>query len=134
VAPSIVWGIGIGLVIAAIDTVSLVLSGSPGMTQWPIADIDFVANVVLYSLIGYRVGRATGVLRDAAEAGVMAGVLVGLIGIAATAVLRPQGQSVDSVTNIVGVMAQNVAIGGVLAILSGWLGTRSRQDRPTARS
>jgi hypothetical protein len=133
VPPSVVWGIGVGLVIAAIDTLSLVLIGTVGTSQWPIADADFVANVVLYSLIGFRVGRVTGVMRDAAEAGVMAGVLVGVIGIVVTLVLRPPTDGIGSTNDFVAVIAQNIAIGGVLAILAGWLGTRAHQDRPAPR-
>jgi hypothetical protein len=133
VSPSVVWGLGVGLVIAAIDTLSLVLIDMVGTSQWPIADIDFMANIVLYSLIGFRVGRLTGVVRDAAESGVIAGVLVGLIGIAVTLVLRPATGGIGSSTDVIGVMAQNVAIGGVLAIATGWLGTRAHQDRPAPR-
>jgi hypothetical protein len=133
VPPSVVWGVGVGLVIAAIDTLSLVLMGMNGTDGWPIADVDFLANVVLYSLIGFRVGRVTGVVREAAEAGVIAGVLVAAVGIAVTYVLRLPAGSVDSTNEMVGIIAQNVAIGGVLAILTGWLGTRAQQDRPPSR-
>jgi len=133
VPPSVFWGLGVGLVIAAIDTVSLVLMSSAWASQWPIDDIDTLANVVLYSLIGFRVGKVTGVIRDAAEAGVMAGVLVAAIGIAAAAMLRPPTETLDSTMVIVGVVAQNIAMGGVLAILAGWLGTRASDDRPSLR-
>ena len=131
--PSVVWGIGVGLVIAVIDTVSLVLMGADGMSQWPIADVDFLANVVLYSLIGFRVGSLTGVVREAAEAGVIAGVLVAAVGIAVTVLLKPPGSTLDSSMDVVSVVAQNIAIGGVLAILAGWLGTRASQDRLSPR-
>jgi hypothetical protein len=133
VPPSLLWGAGVGLLIAAIDTLSLVLMTIPTASQWPIADVDFMANVVLYSLIGFRVGRVTGVVRDAAEAGVLAGVLVGLIGVAVTFVLPPPTGAVDSPNAVVAIVAQNVAIGGVLAIVTGWLGTRASQDRPAPR-
>jgi len=133
VPPSVVWGIGVGLVIAAIDTISVVLMSAPGASEWPIADVDFLANVVLYSLLGFRVGKATGVVRDAAEAGVMAGVIVAAIGIGVTVVLRPPTATLDSSTDIVAIVAQNIAIGGVLAILSGWLGTRANQDHSSLR-
>ncbi|MFN8634418.1 MAG: hypothetical protein U0893_11230 [Chloroflexota bacterium] len=134
-APSIVWGIGIGLVIAAIDTALVVGAGAVQLTDWPIADIDFLANVVLYTLIGFQVGKATGVLRDAAEGGVMAGVLVGAIAIGVTTFVRPPLDSVDptSTSSLIRVMAENIALGGVLSLLSGFLGTRSRQEGPTAR-
>ena len=131
--PSVVWGVGVGLVIAAIDTLSLVLMGLSTTAQWPISDIDFLANIMLYSLIGFRVGRVTGVVREAAEAGVVAGVLVAAIGIAVTFVLRPPAGTIDSANEVVGIIAQNIALGGVLAILTGWLGTRAQQDRPPSR-
>jgi hypothetical protein len=133
VPPSVVWGVGVGLVIAAIDTLSLVLMSMDETNRWPIADVDFLANVMLYSLIGYQVGKITGVVREAAEAGVIAGVLVAAIGIAVTLVLRPSTGMVDSTTTVVRIVAQNVAIGGVLAILAGWLGSRAQQDRPASR-
>jgi hypothetical protein len=133
VTPSVFWGLSVGLVIAAIDTVSIVLLSTAWASQWPITDIDTLANVVLYALIGFRVGKVTGVVRDAAEAGVMAGVLVAAIGIAATAILRPPTDTLDSTTAIVGVVAQNIAMGGVLAIVAGWLGTRATDDRPSIR-
>lgn len=134
-APSIVWGIGIGLVIAAIDTALVVMAGTVQLTDWPIADIDFLANVVLYTLIGFQVGKATGVLRDAAEAGVMAGVLVGLIAIVVTVFVRPPLDTIDptSTGSLVRVIAENIALGGILSMLSGFLGGRSRQDGPTTR-
>ena len=131
--PSVVWGIGVGLVIAAIDTLSLVLMSMDETSHWPIADVDFLANVMLYSLIGFRVGKVTGSVREAAEAGVIAGVLVAVIGIAVTLVLRPSTGMVDSTTTVVRIVAQNVATGGVLANLTGWLGTRAQQDRPASR-
>ena len=131
--PSVVWGVGVGLVIAAIDTLTLVLMGMDGTSQWPIADADFLANVMLYSLIGFRVGKVTGVVREAAEAGVIAAVLVAAIGIAVTFAIRTPTGSIDSSNTIVRIVAQNIAIGGVLAILTGWLGSRSQKDRPPSR-
>jgi hypothetical protein len=133
VTPSVIWGVGVGLVIAAIDTLTLVLMSSNLASQWPVADANFLANVVLYSLIGFRVGKSTGVVRDAAEAGVLAGVLVAAIAIAVTVALRPTASTMDSTADMVGVLAQNIAIGGLLAILAGWLGTRAHQDRPASR-
>ena len=130
---SVVWGVGVGLVIAAIDTASLVLMGMTGASQYPISDADFMANVVLYSLIGFRVGKATGVVRDAAESGVLAGVVVATVGIAATYVIRPATGGLESTGDVVSIVAQNVAIGGVLAIVAGWIGARANQDRTASR-
>ena len=131
--PSVVWGVGVGLVIAAIDTLTLVLKGMNGTSGWPIDDVDFLANVMLYSLIGFRVGKVTGVVREAAEAGVIAGVLVAAIGIAVSFVIKTPEGGIMSANDIVGIVAQNIAIGGVLATLTGWLGSRSQQDRPPSR-
>ena len=131
--PSVVWGVGVGLVIAAIDTLALVLMNTDATSQWPIGDVDFLANVVLYSLIGFRVGKATGVVREAAEAGVIAAVLVSAVAIAASFLIRPPTGGGDSANTVIALLAQNIAIGGVLAILAGWLGSRSQQDRPPSR-
>jgi hypothetical protein len=133
VPPSIVWGVGVGLVIGAIDTLALVLMSNPGTSQWPIADADFLANVMLYSLIGFRVGKLTGIVREAAEAGVIAAVLVAAIAIAASYLTRTPGGGIGSAYDVVGPLAQNIAIGGVLGIVAGWLGSRSQADRPPTR-
>ena len=110
-----------------------IASRSCRTSQWPISDVNFLANVILYSLIGFRVGRVTGVVREAAEAGVIAGVVVAAIGIAASLLIRTPAGAIDSANPVVGIVAQNVAIGGVLAILTGWIGSRSQQDRPPRR-
>lgn len=131
-APSVAWGIGVGSIIAVIDTVALVLTSTDGSRQGLISDVDFLANVMLYSLIGFRVGRITGVVREAAEAGVIAAVLVAAIALAANLVLRPATGTIDSTQEVIAIVAQNIAIGGVLAILAGWIGSRARSDRPTS--
>ena len=131
--PSVTWGVGVGLVIAAIDTLSVVLMGMSGASQWPIEEVELLVKVMLYSLIGFRVGKATGAVREAAEAGVIAAVLVAAISIAVAYVVRPPAAVLDSPYAIVGIVAQNIAIGGILGILTGWLGTRARDDRPSSR-
>ena len=132
-APSIVWGVGIGLVIATIDTVSIVLMRSAATSGWPIADIDDLANIMLYAFVGFRVGMVTGVVRDAAEAGVIAGILVGLIAIAVQFVMPLPTGGIDSPNQMIGVLALNVAMGGILSIVSGWFGTKAGRQGPAAR-
>ena len=61
-APSIVWGIGVGLIIAVADAVTIILAGSVDPTQWPIDDIDTLVNIALYSLIGFKVGLTIWIL------------------------------------------------------------------------
>lgn len=131
--PSVAWGVGVGLIIAVIDTVAIVLMSMSGTSQGLISDVDFLANVMLYSLVGFRVGRITGVVREAAEAGVIAAVLVAAIALSINFVVRPAAGTIDSTQEAIGIVAQNIAIGGVLAILAGWIGRRAQPDRPTSR-
>ncbi len=132
-APSVVWGVSIGLVIATVDAVAVYLTGTLSLTEWPINDVDLLLNVMLYSLIGFRVGRATGLVRDAAEGGVIAGAVVSIVIIGVLLLLKPPIGSIESVRDGIAVAAQNVALGGVLAIISGWFGARAGQNSPISR-
>ena len=127
-APSIAWGLGAGLVIALADAVTSFLAARGLLTEWPISEIDLIINVVLYTLIGFRVGKATGSVRDAAEGGVIAGFLVSLIGIGFLLLLKPTVDGIESPMHVVGLVAQNVALGGLIAIVSGWIGSRAGID------
>lgn len=126
--PSLAWGLGLGLLIAAIDTVAALLAGSGQAANVPIGDLDQIANVVLYSLIGFQVGRRTGVVREAAEAGVVAALLVAAIGTVVAMTLPMPSGGIRSVGDVVGIFAINIAIGGTLAIVTGWAGSRAAQD------
>lgn len=132
-APTIIWGIGVGLIIAAADAVTILLAGTVDPNQWPIDDLDMLLNIALYSLIGFRVGRATGIVRDAAEAGVLGGVVVGLIGLGVTRAFPPPGGAIDTPIQIVQLIAQNIVYGGVLAIVAGWFGSRARTGGTASR-
>lgn len=123
--PSVVWGIGAGLIIAAIDTLAVFLAGRPGADAEMIDLIDFMANVVLYTMVGLRVGKLTGVVREAAEAGVIAAVLVGAIAIAVAQYVRISPNAPDGIQGIIGILAFNIALGGVLAVIGGWIGSRA---------
>jgi hypothetical protein len=133
VAPSIVWGLGVGLVIALADAVTVFLTARASTPEWPIAEIDIMVNVVLYTLIGFRVGKATGLVRDAAEGGVLAGILVSAIGVGFLLLLKPPVDGVESALDVVRLVAQNVALGGLIASVSGWLGSRAGQDGAGSR-
>jgi hypothetical protein len=133
VAPSVVWGVAIGLVIAVVDAVAVYLTGTMNPSEWPIDDVDLLLNVMLYSLVGFRVGRASGLVREAAEGGVIAGVVVSVVIIGFLLLLKPPVGSIESVRDGVAVAAQNVALGGILAIVSGWFGVRAGQNSQTSR-
>ena len=132
-SPSIVWGLGVGLVIALADAVTIFLTARPAPPEFPISEIDIMINVALYTLIGFRVGRATGLVRDAAESTVLAGFVVSAIGIAFLTLLRPAVGGIDSTSDVVAIVAQNVALGGLIGIVSGWLGSRVSQDGANSR-
>ena len=89
--------------------------------------VDLLVNLTLYSYCGYRVGVGTRVVRAAAEAGVLAGVLVGLAAIAVSQAMPPPAATPPQ--SPIATLALNVAMGGVLAIGSGFLGSR----QPTPR-
>jgi hypothetical protein len=133
VAPSIIWGIGVGLIIAAVDAATIVLAGRLDPNQWPLGDIDMLVNIALYSLIGFKVGRATGMVRAAAEAGVIAGVLVGLIGLAAAQVFPPPTGDPITTNDMIQQVASNIVYGGCLAIVSGWFGSRASRPGTAGR-
>jgi hypothetical protein len=123
-----------GSLVALADTLTLLATrGMPaeGDTAQILAAADQVLNVVLFSIVGIKVGRATGIVRSAAEAGVLAGAIAGAVAVAAL-YLFPDG-SAGSISSqqVVGTLALNVAMGGVLALVNGWIATR--QPRPTRR-
>jgi len=134
VAPSIIWGIGVGLIIAAVDAAAIFLIGTLPANEWPIDEIDLLINIALFSLIGFRVGRATGLVRDAAEAGVLASVLVSAVALAMSRVYPSPLAPADPTIQIVQLFAQNIVLGGVLAIVGGWFGSKGQQTgRPSGR-
>jgi hypothetical protein len=133
VAPSIIWGIGIGLIIAAADAATFLLAGTVNPNEWPIDDIDMLVNIALYSLIGFKVGRVTGIVRDAAEAGVLAGVLVGLVGLAVARAFPPPTGALNTPSLMIAHIAWNIVFGGCLAIVAGWFGSRAARGGSSSR-
>jgi hypothetical protein len=134
VTPSIVWGIGVGLVIALVDAVAIFVTARETLPTVPVSEIDIMLNVALYALIGFRVGKVTGLVRDAAESAVLAGVLVSAIGIGFVLLLKPAVGSIESNMDVVAIVAQNIALGGIIGIVSGWIGSRVGQEGSGSRS
>ncbi len=127
-APTLRWGLATGILVALVDAVSLVaargVSPDSQMAQY-IATADQVINVILFSIAGIRVGRATGVVRSAAEAGVLAGTIAGLAAVASMLIAPdPTAGSADA-QQFIQVLALNVAMGGILALLNGWIASRA---------
>ena len=131
--PSIVWGIGVGLLIALVDAVTTFLTARESPPALPISEINIMLNVALYTLIGFRVGKETGLVRDAAEGTVLAGFVVSAIGIGFLLLLKPAVGGIDSTMDMVAILAQNVALGGLIGIVSGWMGSRVGQEGSNSR-
>ena len=131
--PSVVWGLTTGLFIAVIDAAAIAIPGSFGISQDVAENVDLLLNVVLYAALGFRVGRWTGFVREAAEAGVIAGLVAATIGVALSYLVRAEPQSESAMRDIIGTYALNVSIGGVVAWLSGWYGTIARESGPAKR-
>ena len=133
VGPTLRWGVGVGLLVAAFDTLAFVLSR--GFTPDSdasayIALADQFVNVVLFSLAGLRVGRQTRVVRAAAEAGVLAGIVAGLVATGVGVFMPSAEQPMNTPQDVIATLALNVAMGGVLALLNGWIATRERRSSP----
>ena len=127
-SPSLSWGLGAGLLIVVIDALTLFVSVNVGAAAEIVELVDLLANIAILAFLGLRVGRATGVVRSAAEAGVVAGAIAGLVGLAILYFTRASGP--PTTLEIVQGLALNVAMGGVIAWLNGVMGVRARQAGP----
>lgn len=133
VSPVVTWGVSIGVLIALVDLVSVLVSRNfpaDGDVAQYIGLADQLANVVMYSFVGLRVGREAGMVRSAAEAGVLAGVIAGAAAILTSFVLPDAAFASNATRQIIGILAFNIAMGGVLAWVNGWL-TRRRPATPS---
>jgi hypothetical protein len=123
------WGLLCGALIVVIDTAArLAAAGQPetSLQAALAANIDLLANLILFSVCGYQVGRQTRMVRSAAEAGVTAGLLAGVAALVVGQLIPPAEASASM---LVSVLALNVAMGGVLALSSGFLGSRVPQAK-----
>ncbi len=128
------WGVGCGLVIALADLVAALSSAgqlSTNETVVAITTIDLIVNIALYSYCGFRVASATTVIRDAAEAGVIAGSIVGAAVVVSGLFVPPllDADPVVPITGAITSVAFNVAMGGVLATLYGFVATLMRRRK-----
>lgn len=135
VAPSIVWGIGIGLVIALADSITVFVLAHELLPGMPISEVDMLLNIALYALVGFQVGRAMGLVRDAAEGGVIAGFVAAVVDIGFLLLLKPTvgNLAIDSWMDALAILSQNVAMGGVICIVVGWFASRSDEGGPISR-
>lgn len=123
-----------GLLVTAIDMLTVSLAqGSPvdSEIRAMLASIDWIANFTIFAVVGYRTGRETGRVTAAAEGGVVASLLPGLAAAAYSLITPLDGASQGSVANVVvESIARNIVLGGLAALIAGWVATR---QRPPAR-
>ena len=124
-SPTLSWGLGAGALIAAIDALTVLISANVGDAGEMVQLVDLLANIAILSFVGLRVGRQTGVVRSAAEAGVIAGVIAGLASLVMLFVTRASGPPTS--LEMVQQLALNVALGGVIAWMNGFFGARARE-------
>ena len=129
--------VAVGIVVALVDAVAVFAGRGLAPESDPaqyIAAADQIVNVALFSLLGYRVGKATRLARTAAEAGVLAGAIAGFAAVLLMFALPATAAGPVSARDVVGTLALNIAMGGVVSLANGWLGSRAeqgRRDRPS---
>jgi hypothetical protein len=133
VPPSLILGLTTGLLIFIVDAAAFAVPGSLGVSPDVAENVDLLVNVLLYAALGFRLGRTTGVVREAAEGGVIAGLMAATMWCGFALVMNIDPASGSQTREIVGTYALNVAIGGVVALLSGWYGSIARESGSTSR-
>jgi hypothetical protein len=126
-------GLTTGLLIALIDAAALMAPGTLGINADVVEMVDLIGNIALYSYLGLRIGRTTGVLRDAAEAGVIAALVAASVGVGLSAIMGADPEGASLVQGAIRTYALNIALGGVLAVMNGWIGTKAHQSGPARR-
>ncbi|MCC7107369.1 MAG: hypothetical protein IT307_19710 [Chloroflexi bacterium] len=121
-------GLLAGLLIVVVDVLAHMLSrGSADdlNRQAFIWVVDNLVDIMIATTIAERVGRATRMVRPAAEVGVLAGAIAAA-GALTTAALWPLGPNASlDPSAIIFNVAFNIAVGGVAGIAGGWTGSRS---------
>jgi len=133
VPPSVAWGLTTGLFVAIVDAALTVVPGSLGLSADAAEIVDLTVNVVLFAILGFRVGRWGGVVRDAAEGGVIAGVVAATIGLAFSLLIPIEPRVGLQTNDIIKSYALNIVLGGVIAMFSGWYGTIARESGSARR-
>jgi hypothetical protein len=139
-SPNWRWCLKLGLLIVLIDLLAVAIgqagAGNDDVNQLA-ESFDNIANLVIFGYIGWRTGQFTGRATASAEAGVVASLLPGLV--AALLVLFPPngGPPADLgdaglplANQLIGAVALNIVMGGLMAWLGGVLATRGRGAGP----
>ncbi len=120
-----------GLVIALLDTLThlALVINLPADWQSVIVSLDFVASILIFWWIGSFAGRLTGLARPGAELGALAGGLAGAIDVLVSLGF-PVPSDVPLAQQLIGLLSQNLFLGGVLGLLAAWFASRQRVGPP----
>jgi hypothetical protein len=136
-SPDWVWCLKIGLVVVLIDSLTVFVARGAGPESALAAamdTLDQIANVALFSYVGFRTGLQTGRATAAAEAGVCASLLPALAAALYQLLLPPEATTAGEVlplpNRIIAAVALNVVMAGLSAWIAGWFAGKSR---PPAR-
>ena len=128
------WCLKFGLWLVLLDLLTLALSeGQPEDSELRsfLDSLDQIANIMLFSYLGYRTGRDTGRATAGAEAGVIASLLPAVVA-AIYQIVHPglpaesSSATLPLAQRVIASIAFNVALGGVTAWLAGWMASRGR--------
>jgi hypothetical protein len=133
-SPNWFWCVKVGALIALVDALTTLVGRGlePSSTTLEVIDaVDQIANVLLFSYVGYRVGRETGRATAGAEAGVVASLVPACFAAIYQVIYMaaPTGAAdvdLSLTSRIVGAVALNIVLGGISALISGWIASRSR--------
>jgi hypothetical protein len=122
----------VGVLVALVDLATLGLAQlRPSDELRSVLDLlNLIVNVMLFSRVGFRTGLETGRATTAAEAGVVTSLLPALAAalypVLLPAWIDPASAEIPLYRQIVSVIAWNIVIGGLSALLSGFLASRGR--------
>jgi hypothetical protein len=122
------WGLVIGVLVGLIDVVTSELTRGAAETDLVLAleTIDLILNLGLCGLAGYRVASALGEMRPGLEAAVLAGLIVGAIGIGYH---LARGTEDFGAAQMVEMVAWNIVLAASAGSLGAW-GRTARREAP----
>jgi hypothetical protein len=123
--PALIWGGALGLVIVALDTVMTVFAPAAQDTRAISECLNLILNGIFYSLAGYLAAALTGARRQGFYAGLIAGLLVALLGFPISLLLAPERPGLLGLLGyLLSLLLLNLALGGAFGYLGALRGSK----------
>jgi hypothetical protein len=135
-SPNWVWCFKIGLLVVLVDSLTVFVAREAGPDSALAAGMDTldqIANIALFSFVGFRTGLQTGRATAAAEAGVCASLLPALAAALYQLVVPEVATGAEVLPlphRVIAAVALNIVMAGLAAWIAGWFASKSR---PPAR-